>query len=322
MKLLDKTGKPRTGIITIGIPKAMMFYEHGRLWEDFFRGLGCGVVTSGGTNRKILNDGVGCSSNENCLPVKVLTGHVMELINRSDYIFIPRYTTTGKLEFTCPKFCGLPDMMRMNFGSKARIIELDIDYNDGLAKTEESLKKLAPLLGIDYERIHSSFLSTVKNHIGFEMETAEELEPDYAVRPSIALLGHPYVIQDTFINMDLRDKLHSRGYNVLSPANLDQDVKRQNVYPQQNFFYGVGYDILGSAFTYAQDPNVRGLIYISTFSCGVDSILTEYIERHLKTIAPIPYLKITIDEQTGEAGFDTRLEAFLDMIGEAPKKAV
>ena len=30
----------------------------------------------------------------------------------------------------------------------------------------------------------------------------------------------------------------------------------------------------------------------------------------------IPYMKLTIDEHTGEAGFDTRLEAFIDMLGD------
>lgn len=315
--------KPDIKNITVGIPKAMMFYEHGALWEDFFRRLGCRVITSGSTNKRIMNQGVACCSNENCLPVKVLTGHVLDLIDKCDFIFIPRYKSTDKMEFTCPKFCGLPDMMRMNLKGRAEVKELDIDLNKGESPSFGSIKTLSDALSLDYEKVKNTFFNMIKDRLRPEMETSL-LEPDEVKnlktplrsdQPAIGVLGHPYVIHDSFISMNLFEKLRNMNYRVLTPAHLERTLKRQNAYPNQDFFYGVGYDILGSAFTLSKDPSVKGLIYLSTFSCGVDSILTEYIDRHLKQTTPIPYMKITIDEHTGEAGFDTRLEAFLDMIG-------
>ncbi|GAE90647.1 hypothetical protein [Acetivibrio straminisolvens] len=57
------------------------------------------------------------------------------------------------------------------------------------------------------------------------------------------------------------------------------------------------------------------MIYLTPFACGVDAFVLEFIERRLKEQYNMPLLKLTVDEHTGEAGFDTRLEAFLDMIG-------
>jgi predicted nucleotide-binding protein (sugar kinase/HSP70/actin superfamily) len=38
------------------------------------------------------------------------------------------------------------------------------------------------------------------------------------------------------------------------------------------------------------------------------------IERRLRRSSDIPFIVLTIDEHSGEAGMDTRLEAFIDMI--------
>jgi predicted nucleotide-binding protein (sugar kinase/HSP70/actin superfamily) len=320
--LMNKNKETAKARVTVGIPKAMMFFEHGGLWENFFSSLGCRVVLSSNTNKRILDSGVKRCNNENCLPIKVLTGHALELMDGADYIFIPRYKSTDTLEFTCPKFCGLPDMIRLNIKNSAKILDIDIDLDKGTEKTDRSLKELAKAVGAGYDTAQKAFYEIVRPRLRPGMEAAD-IEPRFKKRPAIAVLGHPYVINDAFLSMNLKEKLSARDYGVVSPADLDRATKKRNAYPHFEFFYGVGFDILGSAFTFAQDPTVRGIVYLSTFSCGLDSILTEYIERHLKACGPLPYLKITLDEHTGEAGFDTRLEAFLDMIERAPavKKA-
>ncbi|MCX7714325.1 MAG: acyl-CoA dehydratase activase-related protein [Clostridia bacterium] len=301
--------------VTIGIPQAMMFYEHGEIWGNFFKSLGCRVVVSEYTNKKILDNGIKNCNNENCLPVKVLMGHVMELMKKSDFIFIPRYTSTNKLEFSCPKFCGLPDMARINLKNEPKIIEIDIDFNNGMRKTLESLRKLSQKINVDYNKAVKIFLNTVKNNL-----KNDSLKTAICNKNYIAILGHPYLIYDEFLNMNIRKKLSS--FDIVTPKDVPFAIKRENIYPKQNFFYAVGYDILGSAFAFMNEPNVKGIIYLSTFSCGVDSILTEYLERYLKKYPSYPYLKITLDEHTGEAGFDTRLEAFIDMIGDTKEVSV
>ncbi|WAM30505.1 hypothetical protein [Caldicellulosiruptor naganoensis] len=51
-----------------------------------------------------------------------------------------------------------------------------------------------------------------------------------------------------------------------------------------------------------------------TFGCGIDSILEELIRRKCKVL-DLPYLCITLDEHSSNVGIQTRIEAFIDMIG-------
>ena len=55
---------------------------------------------------------------------------------------------------------------------------------------------------------------------------------------------------------------------------------------------------------------IDGIICLSSFSCGTDSFTMEMIKNYTK----LPVLVLKLDEMTGEAGFDTRLEAFCEVI--------
>jgi predicted nucleotide-binding protein (sugar kinase/HSP70/actin superfamily) len=49
------------------------------------------------------------------------------------------------------------------------------------------------------------------------------------------------------------------------------------------------------------------------FGCGLDALVGDLVERRIRKKG-VPFCMITIDEHTGEAGVDTRLEAFIDML--------
>ena len=59
---------------------------------------------------------------------------------------------------------------------------------------------------------------------------------------------------------------------------------------------------------------VDGLIFLSSFACGIDSFILELLHRYNQRRYRVPCTLITVDEHTGHAGFNTRLEAFIDMI--------
>ena len=44
--------------ITIGIPKALLYYKYGELWTSFFEELGCEIIISPNTNKEILDNGI------------------------------------------------------------------------------------------------------------------------------------------------------------------------------------------------------------------------------------------------------------------------
>ncbi len=62
---------------------------------------------------------------------------------------------------------------------------------------------------------------------------------------------------------------------------------------------------------YANEKRVDGIILLSAFPCGPDAMTNEMIIRRIKDR---PILNMTLDEQTGTAGIETRLESFVDII--------
>ena len=64
---------------------------------------------------------------------------------------------------------------------------------------------------------------------------------------------------------------------------------------------------------------IDGIIALSAFGCGPDSLMVDEIAYHAKHMK-MPMLHLTIDEHTGEAGFVTRLEAFVDMLTRRKRK--
>ena len=72
-------------------------------------------------------------------------------------------------------------------------------------------------------------------------------------------------------------------------------------------------EMTGTAGHYMKDNKIDGIVTVTAFGCGPDSLMIERITRKAKQFGK-PLLNLTIDEQTGEAGFVTRLEAFVDML--------
>ena len=64
-----------------------------------------------------------------CLPVKIFYGHVLDLCEKVDYLFIPRIVSIEPRTFICPKFMGLPEMIRMSISGLPEIIDTCIDMS-------------------------------------------------------------------------------------------------------------------------------------------------------------------------------------------------
>jgi predicted nucleotide-binding protein (sugar kinase/HSP70/actin superfamily) len=96
----------------VGIPRGLFFYQYYPLWKTFFEELGAEITVSDYTNKKILDDGVKTCIDEACLAVKIFYGHVINLKDKVDCIFIPRFTSISKNEYICPKFGSLPVQKR------------------------------------------------------------------------------------------------------------------------------------------------------------------------------------------------------------------
>ncbi|WP_159033372.1 acyl-CoA dehydratase activase-related protein [Ethanoligenens harbinense] len=296
--------------LRVGIPHAMGFYEHGAVWARMFTLLGCDVVFSPLTSRQILDWGVRATVTEFCLPVKVLAGHVRALAGKADVIFLPRCLSSAEGEMSCPKACALPDVVRLSFEDSVEVLEAAVDP-DRFADEHEAVRldAVAGRLGVPEE--------TVREALAQAGRSQAAAAPELSGR-TIVLLGHPYVLEDPCISMELAKKLRARGFGTVMPRDLPYKERRADVHPYDGkAFYTIGLDILGAVHVLARRPEVCGMIYLTPFGCGIDALVAAHVEQHLREGARrIPFMKLTVDEQTGEAGFDTRVEAFLDMMEE------
>ena len=114
--------------------------------------------------------------------------------------------------------------------------------------------------------------------------------------------------------MKVIDKLEKMDAQVYTSLQLSDEQLDEGIVSLGNEKYWANEDeMTGTAGHYLKDSKVDGVITITAFGCGPDSLMVERITRRAKQFNK-PLLNLTIDEQTGEAGFVTRIEAFVDML--------
>ena len=64
---------------------------------------------------------------------------------------------------------------------------------------------------------------------------------------------------------------------------------------------------------YAAKHGIDGVIHIMPFSC-MPEIVSQNILSKVSRNENIPVLSLVLDEQTGKAGYITRIEAFIDLV--------
>lgn len=296
----------------VGIPRALFYYRYFPMWSTFFEELGAEIVVSEPTNRYILDTGVKNCVDEACLPVKLFHGHVISLRDKVDYLFIPRLTSISKNEYVCPKLGGLPDLVRHSIKGLPEIISTEIN----LRKSQNNLLKAAYEAG----RYFTGSRRLVREALDKAIEAQKSYEEgrtgiDSEPGLRVAVIGHPYLLDDNYINMSLLQKLKKRNVKIITPDMVDE--ASINIYAccySKPVFWNYARIATGSTFYAVNNCNIDGIIFVMSFGCGIDSFICDLIERRIRRSSDIPVIFITIDEQTGEAGLNTRLEAFLDMI--------
>ncbi|WPC44661.1 acyl-CoA dehydratase activase-related protein [Clostridium sp. JS66] len=290
----------------IGIPKGLLYCKYHPFINTFFTELGADIVTSPETNKDILNMGVKYSVDEACLPIKIFHGHVAYLKNKCDIMLIPRIMCLNKKEYICPKFCGLPEMILNDVPNMPKCITYPI-YAFSHSYFKICIFKMGTYITKNYFKIQKAYKRAIEAQIEYKNGIK-----DTGFKLNVALVGHPYNIYDKFANMNLVKKLNSLGIGVVTEDFIQKDkINSQIKSLFKKPFWTFTRNSYGFSRYVALNKKVNGVIYISSFACGIDSVTIELIKNQL---SHFPFLILKVDEQTGEAGFYTRLEAFADML--------
>ncbi len=276
------------------------------------------MVLSGETTKATLNLGIQLAVEEVCLPVKVFYGHVMELCNNKvDAIFVPRLISVERGAYICPKFMGLPDMIRPWVPQGIRLIQTTVNLRDHpWIRLSNAAIEVARELGHGKARALEAMLYGISELKRFEKSFLignQHREDDH--KPLIGILGHPYNLHDSLTNMNLIQRLTNYGFHTVGPESVNPSlISRYLKRLPKDIFWTFGRKIMGSALYWMDTGRVSGIIHVVSFGCGTDSLVGELVSKLASRSRKMPFLLLTIDEHTAEAGLVTRVEAFLDMI--------
>jgi predicted nucleotide-binding protein (sugar kinase/HSP70/actin superfamily) len=145
----------------------------------------------------------------------------------------------------------------------------------------------------------------------------------------VALVGDPYSISEPFFNMNLELELGhlgveidrwfwiSRGFRLPS---LEQIVHRGEVQARsEDVATYLGRDVGGFALPSLREAmsfvreGVDGLVHLAPFSCTPEIVAATVLPRMARDHG-VPLLALSFDEQSGQTGLVTRLEAFADLL--------
>ncbi|MBE5788791.1 MAG: hypothetical protein E7325_03940 [Clostridiales bacterium] len=295
----------------IGIPRALLYYRYGALWEHFFRALGVSTVLSPPGSRGILEAGTALAPDEGCLSLKMFIGHVDALTGRCERIFIPRYSNYGFTELFCTRYEALYDQARNIFrDSGQRFITCNIDVQHG---SPEALayERLGTELGFGARESRRAWREASRA-LEQRQKAEERAQKERARQPGMKVLvaGHSYILSDPYLGKPILDILEKSGAVSLRADALEPGTARKacaGFSPTCRWI--VSEEIVGGVYLWKE--KVDGIILVSAFPCGPDSMTNELLIRRIRGI---PILTLVLDTQSGMAGIETRLESFLDII--------
>ena len=323
-------------MVRIGIPRALLYYQYYPAWKTFFEELGAEVVVSTPTNQAMLAEGSARVVADTCLPVKVFLGHVISLIGKCDRIFIPAVRSVQYKVYNCSKFLGLPDMTKAVIPESPPILEIDIDVNRGKRVLYQAIYKLGRHFNWNPIKIRKASLAAWQTYLDYrKLMTSQKISPPEAIermsgaageetgadsiypdstRATLALIGHPYLLYDEYVNHRLIHRLEQADNKALTPEMLTtQELELAVARLVGRAYWTYEEEVVGAGGHYLQS-GVDGVIGIMAFGCGPDSLMMDMVHRQAARMRATPFMNLTLEEHTAEAGVVTRLEAFIDML--------
>ena len=154
---------------------------------------------------------------------------------------------------------------------------------------------------------------------------------DLAKRPlRVAIAGEVYSMFEPFANLNIEERLMRMGVSterlltptwwlrdlVLKPLHLNSpEVKKRSAPYLPLPVGGHARETIAHAVR-ARQSDMDGVIQIFPMGC-----MPEIVAKAALHDVDVPVLTLVIDEMTGDAGYDTRIEAFLDMLEARRRRA-
>ena len=144
----------------------------------------------------------------------------------------------------------------------------------------------------------------------------------------IGIIGDIYTTIDTAINHDLQERLAEMGIVTTRSIRLSQHLlhsvfgnRQQEEAAKPYLSRGIGgfaVETIGAGRQMIRQ-GYDGLIQVYPLNC-MPEIVADSILSGIQQDSHIPVLRLVIDEHSGQAGYQTRIEAFADMLQSRKKE--
>lgn len=301
--------------VKIGIPRSIHYYYYGDLWISFFKYLNCDVIVSPKTNRDIMNCGIRLATDEMCLSMKNLLGHIDYLQDKCDYILIPRIDNYGISNQTCTNFLAIYDIVHNLFSTPILSYNIDVVHHQ---TEKQGMIQIGEQLGFSKKQSKIAYLEACncvwKNK---KLAIEKNIQKLKSIKSKVLLVGHPYNLYDEMIGNPIISFLKKMDVEIIYSNLFYPEITNQASKQLSNeLYWKFNKENIGS-IPFVQNQ-IDGIIFLSTFPCGPDSLVNELVMRKIK----LPYLNLILDDMDGMVGFETRLESFIDIIQERKRKHV
>ena len=324
--VFDRESPPvrRRGGPRIGLNRSYLVNTYYPLFHTFFTRLGCEVVLAD----RVAPDGVKKRRSSFCYPGELAHGFFHSLLVRDDldFVFLPKVMsqavggasyTARERQSTCVLLQSEAYYLKSTFKDQIsarrwKLLEPLIDFAEGLDSQADVFIELAREVGRSrgealaaYRLAVDAQRDFVRRMKGTARRLVREIEqtPD---RIAVVLFGRAYNAFAPEANMGIPTKLASRGVLVIPWDALPFEVEEG----QEDMCWAIGQDLIKAAQHVKRHPQLFGA-YVTNFSCGPDSFLLGYFRDIMKAK---PSLTLELDSHTADAGVNTRIEAFLDIV--------
>lgn len=291
----------------VGIPRSINYYQNRYFWKYFFEYLKIDIILSPRTNRNIMELGSNLANDEMCLSLKNYLGHIAYLKDKCDYILVPRIDNYGRTNQTCTNFLALYDIV--NNILDVKLLNYNIDYVHHKKENTELLK-LGKQLGKDKKEVKNAiYYAKVKESKELKKRYNNTINKLKSDKTKILIVGHDYNILDEMIGKPIISYLESNNCEVITSSDLlATKTNKLGNKLSSTLYWKYNKENIGS-IVYC-DNNIDGIILLSSFPCGPDSIVNELVLRKVNK----PIINLIIDDLDSFTGIETRLESFIDIV--------
>ncbi len=317
----------------VAVNRSYMINTYYPFFDTFFKHLGLSIHLP----EKVSPSGMDRCGAAFCYPGELAHGFFHTLLTTASpappFLFLPHFKSVPGINgnpnsLLCPLVQSETYYLKSAFGPEIKALERQgtrllsplLEMTQGLEAAKPAMLDVAAAVGAGFRQGRKAFDEAVAAQKRFTealKSRGRQVLADLSASPgkmAVVVFGRAYNAFAPEAHMGIPGKFATRGIPVIPFDALDFEDEPT----KRHMYWGIGRQILQAARLVRKHPRLFG-VYVTNFSCGPDSFLLGYFRQ---IMGRKPSLTLELDSHTADAGLETRVEAFLDIISAYGRETV